>query len=738
MKFIPALVKTLFVLSAVLSLPATLLAQAQYEFDSDDDHYYIQWNEGEGTPLKELIILCQDVTGYAIQYQEAELQDTRIFIIGKQKIKRSKQGFFAYFQSVLISYEFICAPYGPEDDPFFITIRKMTARPGGGADLFKAQAPVVPKENLAQYKDNPGMLITTTIQLKHIPARDTMTSLQHFFQAAGAQQLESIRPIENSNSLILTGFANKIYYVALLIKLMDVEPIEIEAEFTKRELVYAVAEELEPVLTNLIAAVRNLRPGQPTQPRPQGQGELVEPEPKIIAEPRTNSLLITGSEKMLTKINNWIDVLDVEVDPRGDIHVYRLKNTLAVEMQGVLEEMLRGQQQGGSTRRPPGSSGAGTTTTGIEAPAQVVADEPSNSLVITASKTKYAELIEVIKKLDIRRKQVLIECAIIEVSSRIDNALGIELGGIDLKNSDTASPDYLRPFGFTNFGLSEIITDDNGIPSQRAPSVGSGLTGGIFHGDGFAIPFLLSALARKTDGNILSMPSILTNDNEEATIESLDKEPTFSFQTTQSGTENNSFDDYQEAGITLSISPSISAGNYLKLQIKIKVSDFDDASDVSPPPISERIVETSVTIPDGHTMIVGGVLQDDKTKIENKIPILGDLPLLGWLFRSKSDTQRKTNLYIFITPHIIGDDFANLDDMSYKSLKEVEALKGDVLLIDPDFEYTNAEGRMIDAGTNWIFEIPSYAAPDTGETSKSYIDKQSTMVRPDSYEMGDL
>jgi general secretion pathway protein D len=210
------------------------------------------------------------------------------------------------------------------------------------------------------------------------------------------------------------------------------------------------------------------------------------------------------------------------------------------------------------------------------------------------------------------------------------------------------------------------------------------------------------------------MPSILTNDNEQAIIKALDEEPTFSLNQGQN-TDSTTFSGYEEAGITLTISPSISAGNYLKLQVKIEVSNFDESADSSPPPKSTRLVETAVTIPDGHTMVIGGVIIDDKTEVEQKIPLLGDLPLVGWLFRSTNQSNRKVNLYTFITPHIIGDDFANLDDISYQKKKEVEALRGDVLLFDPDFEMTNADERVIGAGANWIFEIPSYAEPDTGE-----------------------
>jgi len=137
MKVIPAILRFLALAATLFFLPSSLFGQDDsYEFDTDEDFYYIQFNEGDGTPIKDLIILCQDVTGYPIQFQEAEVSDQKIYIIGKQKIRKSRQGFFEYFQSVMISYEFICAPYGPEKEPFFITVRRMTpARAGAGVVL---------------------------------------------------------------------------------------------------------------------------------------------------------------------------------------------------------------------------------------------------------------------------------------------------------------------------------------------------------------------------------------------------------------------------------------------------------------------------------------------------------------------------------------------------------------------------------------------------------------------------
>ncbi len=704
---------------AISVLVSSISAQEHYDITIEGDHYLIQFDETKGIPLVEFIALCRKITQKPIKYNEVEIQDQKILILGMQKIDRDPKSFFAYFQSVLISYDFICASYGPVDSPYFITVQKLTAT-GQKATMIQALAPVVLRENLGEYKDNPGMLITTTIPLRYIEARNMLSSLTPLFQHGGPG-LESVRNVDNANSLIITGFATKVWGVSKLIELMDVEPFEPELAFRKRELLYAVADELVTVLTDLVQATRNVRPGTPPASSRTGS-VLRDPEPKIIAEPRTNSLLFTGSPKVVEQIAGWIDQLDVEVDPRGDIRVYRLKNTLAVEMEEVLSAMIEGQNQTG-TSRSAGSTSA-VQPGSLDAPAHVVADEASNSLIITASKTKWAQLLEVIKSLDIRRRQVLIEAAMVELTQRLDEALGVELAGLDLKvdaDGNLISDNYTRPWGFSSFGLSELDYGDDGIPNQRIPIISTGFTGGIFNGEDFAIPFILSTLQREQKANILQMPSILTNDNEEAMIKATDEQPSFS---TSQGevTSETSFKEYEEAGITLRISPSISAGNYLKLFVEVNMSSFDETSDLNPPPRSTREMTTEVTIPDGHTMIMGGVITDNTTDSRNQVPFLGDLPLIGWLFRSTSKTNRQVNLYVFITPHIIGDDFANLDEISARKKQEVDNLTGKVLLIDPDFEYTNVDARVIDAAANYVFEIPTYAPPETGTVDRGYVE----------------
>jgi general secretion pathway protein D len=223
---------------------------------------------------------------------------------------------------------------------------------------------------------------------------------------------------------------------------------------------------------------------------------------------------------------------------------------------------------------------------------------------------------------------------------------------------------------------------------------------------------VLQAVATQNDSNILSLPSILTNDNAEATVKADDSVP---FTQTNQGqnSDTTSFGGEKTAGITLKISPTISAGGYLRLNIDLQVSAFSGqaADPTVPPPSLQRSIQTSVTIPDGHTMIFGGVITDDQRRQEDKVPILGDLPIIGFLFRNTNDQSKKTNLYFFLTPHIIADDFATLDELTAKHKMEAQKLGGKVEMLNRFFESEDPRAQQV--GAAWLekyYELPAYAS----------------------------
>jgi general secretion pathway protein D len=708
-------------------------ARAQ-QIATEGENYVVTFDEENGTQLLEFITAYQRLSGKVIGYDDKDVKDVKILQLGSMHVPKGR--FDIYFGAVLRNLDFLIVQFGPPDAGF-LTLRKLTGQGGGagrGNSALKTQAQIVLPSELDKLAENPGLLVTTSITTKYLPAREAVTTLQLYFADSAT---EAIRNIEGTDAILMTGFANNLQGIVRLLKEIDREPDDAYPSVMKRKLDHAVADEIQPVLKDLIDAYMGTgRPGggggggaAAGGPARRGSPNMpsIEPEPSVISDPHSNQLFVTAGKKLMPIVLGWIDQLDVEVDPRGDTHVYRLRNSKAEQIADVLIAVVNGDTRtGGSSRSrapsgggrpggpttggPPGTGGAGSATQGGEQPVVVVPDKDSNSLVITASKTRYAQLLEILKKLDVRPSQVLVQAALIEITDSLQDVLGVELAAV---NTNTTSK---TGFGITSFGLTKLIdTNGDGIPDSRGlntDAFAKGLTGGIFNPQDFALPFVLNALASKTDANVLSLPSILTNDNESASVTAEDVSP---YAQTNQGqnSDQTSFGGNTKAGITLSISPTISAGNYLRLKIKLEVSAFTGAAaDPSlPPPSLSRVIDTSVTLPDGHTMIFGGVITDDKRRQEDKVPILGDIPLIGFLFRNSNDNTKKTNLYFFLTPHIIADDFASLDSLTAKHKAEAEKLGGKVEMLNRFFAANEADSqRVSEALLEKYFELPAYAS----------------------------
>lgn len=740
-----------FMLFAMLGWSSPLFAQTA---TPDGDYLKIQFDEIEGTPLDDFISLCARETGLQLNFNSADTKDVKLKFLGEKRLKRTE--FWSYFQSVLKGYEFVVVPFGnisapgrdrSGPDTGYFAIRKSQGGVAGTKPGYiKTGAPVVSASQLEQFKYDPGIVLTTSFTLKYVNATEAVNMLQSYFTDP---MIEGVRAVSNSNALVATGFAQTLYGIQQLLQLIDVQPAEYKAQFGKFEMKHAVAAEIKPILDQLIAAERGEATGTrgavqaASQTLPAG---LQEPAPHVEADDRTNALYVVAAASSLEKIERWVRMLDVEVDPRGDTHVYRLQNSAAKDLAEILNDWSSNSSSGGGSRSSGGATPGGAAASGsgggssLEQPVSVVADEASNSLVITASKSRYAQVLEVIKRLDVRRRQVLIESALVEISGSLNHALGVELGYVSL--DDSGNPDLSTGgFGLSNFGLSTLEDlNDDGIADRRIPiglgdgfSDISGITAGIFGGKDFQVPIILNALQNTTDANVLSMPSVLVNDNEKANIKTKDERPSF---TVSQGinSDQTSFNEYIEAGIQLEISPSISAGNYLRLTMKLEVSAFLPGS-TDPPPRTTRELETAVTLPDGHTMVIGGIVKDDQRSNSDRLPWLGEFPIIGWLFRNDSDTDDRTNLYVFITPHIVSDDFATLDDLSYKKKKEMEALNGKIYLVDEDWDRDNADTRILDAAVAGVFDMPSYASPQSGEQPK---EEPKPKANPDVQTYGEI
>ena len=577
-------------------------------------------------------------------------------------------------------------------------------------------------------------MISSTIKLNYIPVDKAQRALQNILTDT---RLGFVQPIEESNSLLITNFAPTVWTMYQIIRAMDVEAPENQLQFEKISLEYHVAEDLAQIIDQLMEVRSNIRTSAAGGARaPQGgaapSSRNEAPAPKILPDQRNNALLVYAVEEYMTEIKMLIASLDTAGgEPTSNIHMYELKNTNADEIQEVLAELLgstsrrgtRASGSGGTQRNqgnaPPGTNQAfgGQTGSTDQDAVNVVADPNTNSLLITATRARFEEIAEIIAKLDKRRPQVLVQCAIVELSDNDLQNIGVELGAVE------GGGDEARFFGGTSYGLSTIDTRQNLSSSNtggngtgtgngtgaggstitdtffddlvRVPNLDAvGLTGGIFQ-DFIEVPILVNLFKRLDKSNLVSVPSVLVNDNQEAHIIVGNEIPTTNINQGQFS-DQQSFGGYQEASLELTISPHISNDDYLRLNIRISVQAFTgaQASASIPPPRTTREVETAITVQSGKTVVIGGLITDNFRETVQGIPYLMDIPILGELFKKTDTTVENTTLYVFLTPTIL-KDFDALERISYERKLEVAKLNGQISLVDPNFRVIELDDEKI-------------------------------------------
>lgn len=305
----------------------------------------------------------------------------------------------------------------------------------------------------------------------------------------------------------------------------------------------------------------------------------------------------------------------------------------------------------------------------------VIADVANNQVFVKAPRKLQNDFAKLIERIDLRRPQVYIQAQIISVSASKEQRLAFET---QLLNAG-GTGGLLQ----TNFGLS--TANAAGVTGRRnVASNLDGLTAAIVKSD--QIPIIINALGTDIDGRIISSPQLLVNDNEEATIASIDRQPTTETNLGTGGAANTTtFGGYVDAGTNLTITPQISEGGYLRATLEAQLSSFvgNTTANGIPPPIQENTVATQVTIPGDATVVIGGIRFDSKTKTVVKVPLLGDIPIVGALFRDENTEDRENYLYIFLTPRILRDpSFADLRLLTQGPATQVERAK-DLPAIEP-------------------------------------------------------
>jgi general secretion pathway protein D len=371
-----------------------------------------------------------------------------------------------------------------------------------------------------------------------------------------------------------------------------------------------------------------------------------------------------------------ISYLDTPLeDGGGNTHVIYLKYAKAENLAKILTGLK--EEANKSARSPKAKAAAAKATSGsvISQNAIIQADEETNALIITADQNTVKNLKAVIRQLDIRRAQVLIEAIIAEITSSNDKEIGVGLA-VDGTNKDSNA----LPVGVSNFaGVGELLiaalsdTVPTTLPSGLSFGIGGENSSGVRYGA------LLRALQTDQNTNILSTPNIVTLDNEEAELIVGQNLPfvTGSFTGTGSTDPNNPFQtiERQDVGLTLKVTPQINEGDTVQLVIEQETSSVIPGTVELGIATRKRSIKTSVLVDDGGILILGGLIQEEVSDTESKVPLLGDIPIIGFLFRSESTTKSKQNLMVFLRPSILRDhkDAAFVTNEKYNYLRGIES-----------------------------------------------------------------
>ena len=450
-----------------------------------------------------------------------------------------------------------------------------------------------------------------------------------------------------TNTVVITDSAANIRRLSQILATLDRSWEDERMEIVPLQ--FADAEETAKLVMQIFEGgatvrVRGAKPGTTVQKKTRGQ---------VFPYERTNMLMLLGDEKFISRAKELVFQLDEKADMgRSVVHVYYLENAQAETLSETLNKIISGtkKQQAAKQKSQPDLEFGDITIT---------PDLPTNALIITATMEDYQQVENLILDLDIKRKQVFVEVLILELSMDALMDLGVALkGALDVGDDSII-------FGASNTGRDSTDSDD-GDASLLTKAVDGILLGGMFNpittmvnGEEVTVPslsVLIGLSETDTNINVLSAPRLLTSDNEEAEIIVGENVPIITSRTTDnSGNLVNSI-DRQDAALTLRFTPQITEGDLVRLKVFLEITQVTDSVgtvDLVGPTFKKKLLTNSILARDGETVVLGGLFQTDKITSVRKVPFLGDIPGLGFLFKRTQNKERKTSLLMFITPRVI-------------------------------------------------------------------------------------
>lgn len=572
--------------------------------------------------------------------------------------------YYQFFLSVLDIYGYAVVPM---DNGLLKVIHAADAKISG--------APLVDSNHMAQGDE----VISRVLALQNVPVRDLAPVLRQFSDSASSA---NIAPYEPANTLLMTGRASVINRLVDLVMRVDNDGKQSQDII---QLHNASASSLADVLKNL----NQLGGGQPGSYDPVLTA-------KVVADNRTNSLVISGTLSARQRMRQLIDRLDSDSAGLANTRVIYLKYAKAENLVGVLTGAGQRIQGNNSSKSTTGFGNSGqntliSTSSGQDAQlaasspllpgrsnsdVNIVSDEDTNSLVITAPPGEMSSLERIVSQLDVARAQVLVEAIIVEVQ----DGDGLNLG-IQWSNKNAGGQQFIGsgvPI-FPTAGSFSTLKQTGTVPANSALGLANGLTMGFFRGDWGA---LLSALASNSKNDILSTPSIVTLNNKEASMNVGQDVPVLSGSQTTTGDNVFNTVERKTVGTKLKVTPQINEGDSIYLNIEQEVSSIDNTAPSSSlgPTFNTRTIQNTVQVRSGETVVLGGLIDNSTQESVSKVPLLGDIPIVGNLFRYKSVNNSKRNLMVFIRPIIIRNDsaYTAVSRTRYQNFAEQQGQAGDV------------------------------------------------------------
>lgn len=529
--------------------------------------------------------------------------------------------YYQFFLSVLDVYGFAVVPM---DNGVLKVVRSKDAK--------TSAIPVVDESNPGSGDE----MVTRVVPVRNVSVRELAPLLRQLNDNAGGGNVVHYDP---SNVLLITGRAAVVNRLVEVVRRVD-KAGDQEVDIVK--LKYASAGEMVRLVTNLNKDGNN-----------QGANTSLLLAPKVVADERTNSVVVSGEPKARARIIQMVHQLDRDLQSQGNTRVFYLKYGKAKD----LVEVLKGVS---SSIEADKKGGAATTTGGGGASIgggklAISADETTNALVITAQPDVMSELEQVVAKLDIRRAQVLVEAIIVEIADGDGLNLGVQWANTN--GGGTQFTDTNLPIGSVAIAAKDYKDNGNTDALSKLAGGFDGMAAGFYKGNWAA---LVTALSTNTKNDILSTPSIVTMDNKEASFNVGQEVPV------QSGSQSSTTSDQvfntierKTVGTKLVVTPQINEGDSVLLNIEQEVSSVAQTQATGTatlgPTFDTRTIKNAVLVKSGETVVLGGLMDEKTQEKVSKVPLLGDIPVLGYLFRSTTNTTSKRNLMVFIRPTILRD-----------------------------------------------------------------------------------